>query len=596
MIKLIVHATHEAGLKVGGIGAVLDGLLATPGYNEAVERTVLVGTWNHYDSAMVERMLAPRNKLDVIYSPVLGVVKTEPQLAAKLSAVEKDYGVSLLYGRRRFGPAGHEVILVHSIHAKEEPVNSFKYYLWRHYGIDSGEYEYDFEFKDFVRSAPASYAALSALVGPGAGLPGLPDNGRFMLAHEWMGLPLVFAAQLTDPWEWRTIFYAHEMATARNIVEFDGGHDTRFYNAMETADAYGLTMEQVFGDRDAFFKHVLIEQTVRCDNIFAVGDLVVDELRFLGGLFRTINIDLVYNGVPSFELSLKKKLASKKRLQDYAENLFGDRPDYVFSHVTRMVLSKAMWRDIRVAEHLDSMLAEKGKSAVLFMLSTSALRPGGRNPEDIRRWEEEYGWPVHHRSDNGDLTDLEIPLYNSIAAFNWNSQALKIVLVNQFGWSQDRCGKRMPADMEFMDIRFGSDAEFGQSIYEPFGIAQVEPLSFGALCVVSNVCGCVGFVRKAIAQANLDEFPNLVVADYTTLPPAFRVLSPWDALHLGTDQRDQIEAINSTYVARQIIERLPENESEMQRLLDAGQAVGSRMSWDVIASEYLLRGLKNATT
>ena len=44
----------------------------------------------------------------------------------------------------------------------------------------------------------------------------------------------------------------------------------------------------------------------------------------------------------------------------------------------------------------------------------------------------------------------------------------------------------MPADMEFMDIRKGSDAEFGQSIYEPFGIAQVEPISFGGICVFSE--------------------------------------------------------------------------------------------------------------
>jgi hypothetical protein len=27
LIPLVVHATHEAGVKVGGIGAVLDGLL-----------------------------------------------------------------------------------------------------------------------------------------------------------------------------------------------------------------------------------------------------------------------------------------------------------------------------------------------------------------------------------------------------------------------------------------------------------------------------------------------------------------------------------------------------------------------------------------
>ena len=73
----------------------------------------------------------------------------------------------------------------------------------------------------------------------------------------------------------------------------------------------------------------------------------------------------------------------------------------------------------------------------------------------------------------------------------------------------------MPADMEFMDIRKGSDAEFGQSIYEPFGIAQVEPISFGGICVFTNVCGCAGFVDKA---AGGKPTPNVIVADYTDLP------------------------------------------------------------------------------
>ena len=73
----------------------------------------------------------------------------------------------------------------------------------------------------------------------------------------------------------------------------------------------------------------------------------------------------------------------------------------------------------------------------------------------------------------------------------------------------------MPADMEFMDIRKGSDVEFGQSIYEPFGIAQVEPISFGGICVFSNVCGCAGFVEKA---AGGQPTPNVIVADYTELP------------------------------------------------------------------------------
>ena len=35
-IPLVIHATHEAGVKVGGIGAVLDGLLGADVYNHSV--------------------------------------------------------------------------------------------------------------------------------------------------------------------------------------------------------------------------------------------------------------------------------------------------------------------------------------------------------------------------------------------------------------------------------------------------------------------------------------------------------------------------------------------------------------------------------
>jgi hypothetical protein len=592
MIKLVVHATHEAGLKIGGIGAVLDGLLRSSSYNTAVERSVLIGTMNRYDSLQVDRLLAPHNGLQVVYAPVFGINQAGTELVDKLSAVERDYGVALLYGLRSFGPARHEVMLVDSIHANPSQVDNFKYYLWRHYGIDSARYEYDLEYKDFVRSAPAAYAALRSLVGVGQGLPGKPDSGRFILAHEWMGLLLAFAAQLNDPWDWRTIYYAHEMPTARNIVEFDGGHDTRFYNAMRAAQRWGLSLEDLFGDRSAFFKHELVKQAVRCDHIFAVGDLVLEELRFLGGFFRAANIDLVYNGIPAIPAELGERLVSRSRLQTYAENLLGLRPDYVFTHVTRMVLSKALWRDVRVAEQLDWMLAEQHETAVLFMLSTWA--PAGRRPEDVRRWEQEYGWPLHHRWDNGDLMDLEIPLYQSIATFNMRSRAVKIVLVNQFGWSREACGERMPVDMGFGDIRRGTDLEFGQSIYEPFGIAQVEPLGFGALCVVSDVCGCIGFTRRAVEQAGLDSFPNLVVADYTSLPPGYRVASPWDALNIGSVQRDQVEIASSSFVAREVMRRLPVDAKGMQGLLDAGQLVSSHMSWDVVVRDFLLPGLARA--
>jgi len=278
-------------------------------------------------------------------------------------------------------------------------------------------------------------------------------------------------------------------------------------------------------------------------------------------------------------------------MQTYAQNLLGFKPDFVFSHVTRFVTSKGMWRDTRVLKHLDAILARAGKRAVHFILSS--YEPTGRSAAQVHLWEQEYGWPVHHRADNNDLLGLEVDFfYNVLEPFNQSSQAIKAVLVNQFGWSQDRCGKRMPTEMNFMDLRKGADLEFGQSIYEPFGIAQVEPLSFGALCVVSNVCGCVGFAERA--STDLPEFPNLVVADYVTPPPDWTFLTASDALRLDGYGRDLIEISSSQTVAQTVAARLPLNDAQTEELLALGQKVGARMSWEVVVRDYLLPALNRA--
>ncbi len=586
-IPLVVHATHEAGVKLGGIGAVLDGLLGAREYTNAVERTVLVGPMFAADAVVMERLNNPRSGLQILYSSLHGIFGGVPEeQRAALQRVEQAFRVAVLYGMRRFGSSQHEVMLVDATAPDGGQVDSFKYYVWANYGVDSGRYGFSGEYNLYMAIAQPLFAALKAV---GAG-DGLGRNEKFIIAHEWLGMPLVFAAQMNEPGEWRTIFYAHETATARRLVEEHSGHDTRFYNALFKAKEWDLDLERTFGSQDDLFKHPLIKQAARCDNIFAVGDLVVEEMRFLGGPLRSANIDLVYNGIPATDISVQEKLESKRLLQQYCQNLLGYTPDYVFTHVTRMVPSKALWRDIRVMEHLEEKLYHAGKSAVVFFLSTSS--PAGRRPEWVAAWEEQYGWPVGHRADNGDLIDQEVTFFFQVVEpFNWR-QAAKLVLVNQFGWDRERCGQRMPAEMGFNDLRQGSDLEFGQSIYEPFGIAQVEPLSYGALCCLSNVCGCVGFVERATGVRNL---PNIVVADYVSLPHGYWLNSPYDALAIDQGVRDWIEAGSSGRAAQTIFERLPQNESDIGRLIERGADTARRMSWEVVARDYLLPGLRRAT-
>lgn len=587
-IPLVIHATHEAGVKVGGIGAVLDGLLASPAYNRSVQRSILVGPMFGWDQTQMERLTSRRNGLTIRYSSLHGIYDgVADDLRNALSAVEQQYQVGILYGVRRFGQAEHEVLLVDASNPAMQPVNSFRYYVWERFGIDSARYSHDSEFNLYFTIAQPTFAALKAL---GVDRE-LSADQRFIVAHEWLGMPVVFAAMLSEPGQWRTIFYAHETATARLLVEEHNGHDTRFYNALYRGRDWGLSLNDLFGDQSHYFKDAILRQAVHCDNIFSVGDLVTDELRFLGGGFQQKNIDLVYNGITTQEVTLAAKLESKRRLQQYCQNLLGYVPDYVFTHVTRMVLSKALWRDMRVMNHLDRMLRDAGKRAVLFVLSTSV--PAGRHPDWVRAWEAQYGWPLSHRGDNGDLIGQEADyFFNAVEPFNQRAQSSQVVFVNQFGWDRERCGQRMPAEMNFLDIRQGSDLEFGQSIYEPFGIAQVEPINFGAITCVSNVCGCVGFMNRAgQVVAPGQAVPNLVVADYVSVPPEHPLNTPWDALRIGGGTRDWIEDRNSYGTAQQIFAMLPQDTAAIQAMIEQGTALAQEMSWDVVVDDYFVPGL-----
>ena len=581
-MSIVVHVTHEAIQKMGGIGAVLEGLLTTRSYNEAIERTFLVGPL--FPGADLGELDA------VLYRASEGIADTP--YAKALSEIEQVYHVEIVYGQRKFVDKNKnvttltDVILVNVSNSNEVQTSQFKGHLYEDFDIESSRYESEWEYEEYVRLAEPAYDALQALIG------GKTNTPVFVISHEFMGMPFAFKTLIErksneDAANMRTVFYAHEVATIRPIVEGHPGHDIRFYNVLEQAKAQGQSIREVFNDPFWYFKHALIDKAHLCDAIFAVGDLVVDELRFLAKPFEEFPINLVYNGIPAFEVSLQEKLTSKALLQKYAKTLLDYRPDYVFTHVTRLVKSKGLWRDLQVLMHLDDLLASNDKTAVLFILSTEIAT--GRPHESIHEMEETYGWPVYHKIGYPDLVGAEIELNNGVSAFNLQSKAIKVVFVNQFGWSQAACGKRMPIEMEFMDIRKGSDAEFGQSIYEPFGIAQVEPLSFGAICVVSNVCGCCGFIQRATDNRDV---PNIVIADYTQLniPPK----SLEDVIHIGLAERNAIEMENSRDIAAKLLGRLPRKPRDVEDMLREGYDIASRMSWEVVVKDYFLPGLKRA--
>ncbi|NJM42522.1 MAG: hypothetical protein HC853_18180 [Anaerolineae bacterium] len=156
---ILIHATHEAGSKVGGIGAVLDGLLSAPSYLAEVERSLVVGPIKTTDAAEMERLFAPQNKLSVFYFADGGQINCPQPLADLLSGIERAFGVRLLYGTREFGGVAHEVILVDASDINPERLGKFKYYAWEKFGLDCAKFEHEPEFSQHLAAAEPAVAA-----------------------------------------------------------------------------------------------------------------------------------------------------------------------------------------------------------------------------------------------------------------------------------------------------------------------------------------------------------------------------------------------------------------------------------------------------
>jgi len=578
----LVHITHEAAAKVGGIGAVLEGLFTCQSYLDAIDRSIVIGPLFSTEGSVLDRL---GEDGEVLYSSLDGLVNTG--YAPAFRKIESFFNAGIIYGRRTFVDkqtgikSSPEVVLVDVRSVDAGILNEFKGQLFDEFGIRSDLYEHLWEYEEYVRLAPVAMAMLKVI--------GASSGNTVIVAHEYMGMPTALAAKLDPNCDYKTAFYAHEVATMRKIVEEHPGHDTMFYNVINKAHQQKLYVSDVFGDQDHFYKHPLVEASKHCDVILAVGRYVAEEMRFLAPEFETENIEVVYNGIPAHRISVDEKLASKRKLQQYCSNILGYRPDMIFTHVTRLVRSKGLWRDLRVLEHLDEPFRRAGKTAVMFLLSTEVCQ---RRSYDVFEMEARYNWPVAHREGWPDLSGGEAAFYTAIQEFNAKTKSIKVVFVNQFGFSKKLCGNKMPEDMEMLDIHRGTDVEFGQAIYEPFGISPVEPLTYGALCVFSNVCGCAGFASDAIAalDAVSDGSRNIIIADYTDAEARKAELP--ELLLIDRAIRDRIEEQISNEVADEILMLLPKTEFEMATMVENGYRIAKNMSWDVVVKNHVLPSLK----
>lgn len=603
----IVHVTHEAIDHLGGIGTVLQGLLTSRAYHRSVAHNVLVGPLPHPHARVdspLERLGS--SAIACLYS---GPDNHDPEgLGALLRPVEWAFGTSIVLGRRVFHEPGAihdparaahaDVLLIDVSNPSRERLAALKWLLWEKFGVDSTRHEHSWDYEEYGRLADPAYHALCAI------LPRPPHTEwpAVVIAHEFMGLATAMRCSL-DRARFRTVFHAHECSTARRVIEALPGHDAAFYPAMRAGAARGLTMEQVFGDQSDFGRHTLVSRAHVLDESLAVGPETKNELHFLSPAMAKEPIRIAYNGLPAPPVTWADKQRSRSLVAQWLTSVLGFAPDYLITHVTRPVPSKGLWRDVKLSLHLQAHLKAAGKSAAYVLLTCGAPV---RTASQVNQMARDYGWPAHHREGHADLGGAEIAICRDMLPLIRNNPAhgatraakaepgrVYGVLVNQFGFTRDRLGDGAPDGLTIDDLRRAADVELGMSVYEPFGIAMLEPLHAGGVCVVSTVCGCCGLVQRAMHELGMkdDACPLVIAADFTHDPASPR--SPGDAdlpslVGLSAAARDAIEERVCKALAATLAARLPRTDDDRRRYLDLGQRLASRMSWDrVVETDFL---------
>lgn len=596
----IAHVTHEAIEQVGGIGTVLQGLMTSPVYRAKVGRNLLIGPLPYADSAVKDPMerLGP----DAIACEYSGVDGHDPHgLGALLKPIEWAFGVRMVYGRRAFQLPGAihdrahdteaEVLLVDVTNPNRERLAACKWLLWEKFGVDSQRYEHSWDYEEYMRLAEPAYFALCALVKGG--------TPTVVIAHEFMGLATALRCSL-DRARFRTVFHAHECSTARRICEALPGHDAAFYPAMRVAMREGRYVNDVFGDQSDFARHSLVSKTYHLDATLAVGPETAAELLFLSEPMSTSAVHVAYNGLPAPVVTWDEKKASRDLVNTWLKNVLGYVPDYLFTHVTRPVPSKGLWRDQKIGAHLEKLLEGTGKTGAYVLLTCGAPT---RTTAQVNAMAHSHQWPKNHVEGFPDLSGPEVRIYRAMKGFEAHahhgaaadaSGGIAAILVNQFGFTRERLGDAAPAGITIDDLRRAADVELGMSVYEPFGIAMLEPLHAGAVCVVSSVCGCCGLVHRAMTELGLTDAtcPLVLTADFTaevTVPTKSNDHTALRSIvHMSASERDGIEDRLCAKLAGELLRRLPKSDDDRRRYLAMGQTLAARMSWDrVVETDFL---------
>lgn len=588
-MKIAIHVTHEAVQKIGGIGSVINGVCTADNYKQYFDKTLLYGPAFSSTSDVFSKLGRGGN---VLYSNTDSLDKGG--FHSIFSPIIEKYQIDIIYGTRTLASEYNvnkinevEVLLVNIQNMKQAHIDVFKYILWEKYGIQSDRYS-DWDYEQYLRIAVCYFDLINALYGQ--------SYEFFHFSHEYMGIACTLKIETEKEnlglKNHKTIFWAHEVSPARGIVENYAGHDISFYNILKEAEKKYISMESIFPEILDSYRTQLVKRTIFLNYIFAVSDLVAKEYIFLNPSIKVDKIKIVYNGISFQNIDWKKKSESREKLLTYIESLFNFKFDVLFTHVTRLVSSKGLYRDFLLLEKLDDIFYSNNLKGAYILLST--LIGTGRSPSDVHRMEKEYGWPYLHKKGWPDCVGYEEEIYDYVQLFNAKSKSIKALFINQFGFDTRTCGDRVPISTNLVDLRIASDAELGYSTYEPFGISQIETIPYAGVSLLSRSCGS-SYLFEEVWKNEENTKPYHIIdfsdLEKLKLSEVERLYFNGDVINnfknMTSELRKNIEESFFNLNCKEIFSKIPKTDKERKLLLENISSKVIYFSWEVRLKEVI---------
>ncbi|KAJ6441064.1 hypothetical protein O9K51_06858 [Purpureocillium lavendulum] len=428
-----------------------------------------------------------------------------------------------------------------------------------------------------------------------------PDEEAVLIATEELSLPTAYAVQMARERHSRdngpsikTLFYSGDVHPVRNLTT---GAVTPDSTTLDTLSGFGFEgpirtlirlslraaslddqmmpmLRRYFLDFHPLRKvatHTnmrIVQQGWRLDALAATSLSVRDEMVFLGRNFASKGeIPIISPGVGIIPCDETAKDRCRKRLLSYATHIWGfngldPEKTIIAAQIARAVAPKGFVRAVNLLKTLSDSLPADSDVNFIFIIVTS--------------WDE--------RKEN--IGDYRI-INDLIAALNGtttvSTRRLHIKVINQPRWPLEPEGHDMNTGLTREDFHRATDLSLCLSLYDTFAIAPLEPVSCGAVAVVSTGCGCY---RKI--QELHDWEKNVMIVDYAedwAQDLVHKVdgdpnAAMDDLFNITREDKIRLEADTHRKVAQRLLKMLPWDASLRREKMAKGRRVAEQLNWE----------------